>query len=105
MSRAVGRVVNPPAEPLVAVGVDGARAGWAAACLNADATDGEAATTWKTELKLFTDIDALAEFRDSAGAAACVAIDVPIGLFDSVDFRPCDTQARNILGKRRNAVF
>lgn len=93
------------AAPLIAVGVDGAPGGWAAACLYADATGPEAATIWQTELKLFADVDALAEFRARAGASACVAIDVPIGLLDSVDFRPCDTQARDMLGKRRNAVF
>lgn len=87
------------------MGVDGAPAGWAAACLYADALGREDATVWQTRLELFGDVDELAEFREAAGAEPTVAIDVPIGLLDSVDFRPCDVAARQLLEKRANAVF
>src|SRR5204862_5446147 len=34
------------------------------------------------------------------------AVDLPMGLLDSVDFRPCDHQARELLGKKRqSSVF
>lgn len=87
----------------MAIGVDGAPAGWAAACLVADTSGPDHAGSWQTELRLFDDIQALVAFRDGHGAA--VAIDVPIGLLDSVDFRPCDLAARGLLEQRANAVF
>jgi predicted RNase H-like nuclease len=97
--------VNSPTSgaSLVAVGADGARGGWAAACLYADARHRSEATTWETRLHLFGIVDALARFRD--GHDAAVAIDVPIGLLDSVEFRPCDIAARALLKQRANAVF
>jgi predicted RNase H-like nuclease len=39
------------------------------------------------------------------GSGAPVAVDIPMGLRDSVDFRPCDVEARTLLGKRRDTVF
>jgi predicted RNase H-like nuclease len=36
---------------------------------------------------------------------APLAVDVPIGLLESVDFRPCDLAARRLLGLRRSSVF
>ena len=97
-----GNVPARPEDPLVAVGIDGAPAGWVAACLYADALRPEDAAVWQTRLELFVNVDELAAFRDAAGAAAPVAIDVPIGLLDSVDFRPCDVAARQLLKKRVN---
>jgi predicted RNase H-like nuclease len=47
----------------------------------------------------------IAELRGGAGASAKVAIDIPIGLLDSVDYRPCDLEARRRLGGRANSVF
>jgi predicted RNase H-like nuclease len=92
-----------PAAPLVAVGADGARGGWAAACLYADATRADDATRWMTRLRLFDGVEGLAAFVEDSGAA--IAIDVPIGLLDSVDFRPCDIAARRLLKARASAVF
>jgi predicted RNase H-like nuclease len=77
----------------MAVGVDGARGGWAVACLYEDGT----------RLMLLGDIGEIAELR--AGSGAPVAIDIPIGLLDSVDFRPCDVAARRLLGRRASTVF
>jgi len=97
----------PTAEepPVIAVGADGAHAGWVAACLYADAPRREDATAWRTRLELFADIGALAALREGAGASAAVAIDVPIGLLDSVDYRPCDLSARRLLEGRASSVF
>jgi predicted RNase H-like nuclease len=78
---------------LVAVGVDGARGGWAVACLYEDGT----------RLMLLGDIGEIADVR--AGTGAPVAIDIPIGLLDSVGFRPCDVAARRLLGRRASTVF
>lgn len=75
-----------------AIGVDGARGGWAMACLAADGS---------TRLALAADIAEVARRR----GRATVAIDVPIGLPDSVDFRPCDAEARTLLGRRASCVF
>jgi len=75
----------------LAVGVDGARGGWAVAC-------------WygrRTSLTLARDIAEVARLRRHAP----VAIDIPIGLLDSVDFRPCDVAARRLLGPRASTVF
>lgn len=111
MSNAVFRAVNlppdtprPPA-PLLAVGVDGAPAGWVAALLYASALRREDTTVWHTRLQLLPNIDALATLRVNAGSQAAMAIDVPIGLLDTVDFRPCDVAARTLLKARANAVF
>lgn len=78
---------------LLAMGADGARGGWAVACLYDDGT----------RLMLLGDIGEIAELR--AASAAPVAIDVPIGLLDSVGFRPCDLAARALLGRRASTVF
>lgn len=99
-------MADTPSRPLVAIGVDGARAGWAAACLYADSLDHSEMADWQTSLQLFPSIDQLTAFREAAGGTAPVTIDVPIGLLDSVDYRPCDRQARELLGKgRRESVF
>ena len=34
-----------------------------------------------------------------------VAVDIPMGLLESVDLRPCDRQARELLGERVSTVF
>jgi predicted RNase H-like nuclease len=77
---------------LIAIGVDGARAGWVGACLYEGG---------RTELRLFADVWELAAFR----GRAAVAIDVPIGLLETVAFRRCDVEARRRLGGRASCVF
>jgi predicted RNase H-like nuclease len=94
-----------PAAPLVAIGVDGAQGGWAAALLYADARHRREAMVWQTRLALLPDIAAVARERQNAGASAAVAVDIPIGLLDSVDFRPCDLAARLLLKQRVGSVF
>jgi predicted RNase H-like nuclease len=76
----------------VAIGVDGARAGWVGACLHRGGL---------TELRLFADVGELDAFR----GRAAVAIDMPIGLLETVGFRPCDVEARRRLGARASSVF
>jgi predicted RNase H-like nuclease len=78
---------------LVAVGADGARGGWAVACLYESGT----------RVTLLRDVGEIARLR--AGSGAPVAIDIPIGLLDSVDFRPCDVAGRRLLGRRASTVF
>lgn len=86
MSRGAG-------ERLVAVGADGARGGWAVACLHEEGT----------RLELVADIAAIARLRGDSRAR--VAIDVPIGLPETGGFRPCDVAARHLLGRRASTVF
>lgn len=90
---------------LVAVGVDGARGGWLAACLHSDNAQRKSATTWRTSVLLLDDITAISDLRTTAGSEPPVAIDVPIGLLDSVEFRACDLAARARLGGAANTVF
>ncbi|MEA2407867.1 MAG: hypothetical protein QOE69_1986 [Thermoleophilaceae bacterium] len=42
---------------------------------------------------------------DAAGSRPPVAIDIPIGLPETVRYRRCDEQARELLGGRRDSVF
>jgi predicted RNase H-like nuclease len=58
-------------------------------------------TTGATQLHLCADIDEVARLR----GAAPVAIDMPIGLLDSVGYRACDAEARKLLGRRASCVF
>ncbi|MBJ7473426.1 MAG: DUF429 domain-containing protein [Solirubrobacteraceae bacterium] len=85
-------------ERLVAVGVDGCRAGWVAACLFRE----DATQRLRTELQLFASVAELAAFRHGD---AIVAIDVPIGLTDGDEGRECDREARRRLGRRGSSVF
>jgi predicted RNase H-like nuclease len=98
-------MTETPSSSLVAMGVDGARGGWAAACLYASSIHDEDAAGWQTRLQLFPTIEHVAVFRQAAGGDTAVAIDVPIGLLPSVHYRPCDIEARELLGERRNSVF
>lgn len=91
---------------IAAIGADGAPGGWVAACLRASSVKDEESARWATELRLFASIADLAEFRVGDAADAPVCIDVPIGLLDSVGYRPCDIEAREILGSTRaSSVF
>jgi predicted RNase H-like nuclease len=47
-------------------------------------------------------IDELAVRR---GHDAVVGVDVPMGLLDAVDLRPCDRHARTLLRRRRSTIF
>jgi predicted RNase H-like nuclease len=73
------------------VGVDWYKAGWVAVVL------GRAAAP---EVVVGTD---LARLVDDVPGAACVAVDMPIGLPDTI--RESDKAARDFVGVRRNSVF
>jgi predicted RNase H-like nuclease len=98
--------VTAERERLLAVGVDGAPRGWVAACCFGENAD-VSAISRRTEPRFFSSIEALADWRDKqpGGQHAPVGIDIPIGLPETVFFRPCDRHAREILGERRSSVF
>jgi predicted RNase H-like nuclease len=90
---------------LIAVGLDGARGGWAAACLFADASTRTDATVWRVELHRFDHVTEVDGLRAAHGPSATVAIDMPIGLLSTVGFRACDLAARDCLTGRESTVF
>jgi predicted RNase H-like nuclease len=82
---------------LLAVGADGARGGWLAALAygTGDGVD-------RVQLQL---VPTFAELVALPDGDAPVAVDVPMGLLDAVAPRPCDKQARALLGARASTVF
>jgi predicted RNase H-like nuclease len=95
------------AHELLGIGVDGAPGGWVAACCFG--TDADAApATLRSEPRFFASIQQLADWRSTqpGGGEAPVAVDIPIGLPDTVRYRACDEVARSRLpGPRRGSVF
>jgi predicted RNase H-like nuclease len=85
---------------LLAIGADGARGGWLAVACYGDSPAG--AESRRTAVSLCRTFGELVALRTES---APVAVDIPMGLLDSVDFRPCDVEARVLLGKRRDTVF
>ncbi len=75
------------------VGVDGCRGGWLAVALGVEIQ--------ASVFAHFTEI--LGSYPD----AAAIAVDMPIGLWASgrARLRPCDAQARKLLGTRASSVF
>jgi predicted RNase H-like nuclease len=87
---------------LLAIGADGARGGWLAA-LGYGASDGRIE---RVELRLAATFDRLAALRRGArNDDVAVCADIPMGLRDTVVLRPCDKQARALLGARAGSVF
>ncbi|GIV08775.1 MAG: hypothetical protein KatS3mg019_0866 [Fimbriimonadales bacterium] len=78
------------------VGVDGCRGGWLAVVLDVG--------TLTVQVSVFTQF---AEILDAYPDAAAIAVDMPIGLWSSgrARMRPCDAQARRLLGKHASSVF
>lgn len=79
-------------------GVDGCQAGWIVVVLH------RIRKTWTPQVTLcpkFADVLVLNP------APAVVAIDIPIGLMDTPQpgGRPCDRQARQLLGRRASSIF
>lgn len=84
--------VHKPDAPL-SVGVDGCRAGWIAV---ADLGDG---LTYRLHASF-------AELLASWSTAQRILVDIPIGLpWRDCPSRPCDRQARALLGPRASSVF
>jgi predicted RNase H-like nuclease len=92
----------PGPERLLGIGVDGARGGWLAVVCHGDALDAPESER-RTEVSLCLTFSDVIELR--AEGDAPVAVDIPMGLLDSVDFRPCDREARRLLEHRRDTVF
>jgi predicted RNase H-like nuclease len=97
---------------LVGIGVDGVPGGWiAAGCHVAEAVwkratvKGRLPPPSKRRVEIYRcdDVAAVAELR--AGTEAIVAIDVPLGLLENGGARPCDSEARQLLGERARSVF
>ena len=75
------------------LGIDGCKLGWFVATRRAGRLD----------FRLLPHISSVVE---QFGHAARIFIDVPIGLpSQECPVRPCDTQARSLLGARRSSVF
>lgn len=83
---------------LLAVGVDGARGGWLAA-----SAFGSGEVVEHVTLQLVGAFEQLDGLR--GGEAVPVAVDVPMGLLETVGLRRCDQLARDALGPRRSSVF
>jgi predicted RNase H-like nuclease len=87
---------------LLAIGADGARGGWLAALAYGPPGSG----VERVHLQLAPTFALLVALRGDAGDSQVpVAVDVPMGLLETVELRPCDRQARELLGARANAVF
>ena len=89
------------ADELLGIGADGARGGWVAvSCYGQLGAPPDERRTEVVLCRAFVDI---VELRRKSGAM--VAVDIPMGLLDTVELRPCDAEAQKLLGKRRSTVF
>lgn len=89
---------------LLAIGADGARGGWLAAL--AYGASSASKEVDRVELRLVATFAELVDLRgEPADDAVPLAVDVPMGLLDSVDLRPCDVEARKLLRDRASTVF
>jgi len=79
-------------------GLDGCRAGWVLVTVPAD--DAGAAVL---DVSVVANLDTVRADLE-AGRLVAAAIDIPIGLPSRVP-RPCDREARRLLGPRRSSVF
>jgi predicted RNase H-like nuclease len=84
---------------LLAFGADGARGGWLAA-LGYGEPEGRID---RVELRLAATFEQLVALRPDDGVP--VAVDIPMGLRETVGLRQCDRLARKLLGARANSVF
>ncbi|MCX7993755.1 MAG: DUF429 domain-containing protein [Fimbriimonadales bacterium] len=80
------------------VGVDGCRGGWLAVALEAEGG------AWRFGATVYA---RFAELLEAHASAAAIAVDMPIGLWQSgrARMRPCDAEARKRLDKRASSVF
>jgi predicted RNase H-like nuclease len=76
---------------MTVLGVDACKTGWIGIVLEPSTTR----TIWAADI-----VELVAQCLD----AACVAIDIPIGLFEDAP-RTCDTEARRMLGTLGSTVF
>ena len=80
-------------------GLDGCRAGWVLVTVPADDAAGAAVL----DVSVVANLDTVRADLE-AGRLVAAAIDIPIGLPSRVP-RPCDREARRLLGPRRSSVF
>ena len=85
---------------MLIAGADGCRGGWVVATADLDPDDGRCLALHAAAIDRLDSFVAMTR----AGALACLAIDMPIGLLD-VHPRTADVEARRILGPRRSSVF
>jgi predicted RNase H-like nuclease len=80
-------------------GVDGCRAGWVVVLVELHTT-----APWVFNIRLCPNFAAVLALEP---APAVLAVDIPIGLLDVPQSggRPCDRQARQLLGRRASSVF
>jgi predicted RNase H-like nuclease len=90
-----GNSAGPPQAPLVAIGVDGARGGWVAACLYGNSLHEEDAAGWQSRPQLFPTVQDLAVFRNAAGSNAAVTIDVPMACSTPSTSAPATSKLAN----------
>jgi predicted RNase H-like nuclease len=97
---------------VLGVGVDGAPRGWiAAACFGGE--DDAPAAALRTEVRFHgpsggrNAFEALVDWvrERGGGEPAPTAVDIPIGLMELGDARPCDRQARALLKGKASSVF
>jgi len=75
--------------------------GWVAVSVFGDAPKESAERSTRVSLcPTFAELIAL-----RAGTEASLAVDIPMGLLETVKPRPCDEQARKLLGHRASTVF
>lgn len=86
---------------LLAIGADGARGGWLVA-LGYGSDEGRVD---RVELQLAGTFAELVALRHAGGNDVPAAVDIPMGLLETVDLRRCDRQARELLGPRASSVF
>ncbi|MFN7162801.1 MAG: DUF429 domain-containing protein [Fimbriimonadales bacterium] len=81
---------------MLVIGVDGCRGGWLAVALEVG--------TYALQAQVYMRFAAI---LDAYPDAQAVAVDMPIGLWESgrARMRPCDALARRRLGKRASSVF
>jgi predicted RNase H-like nuclease len=102
---------TPDGEAPVAIGADGVPGGWVVAVCRVEAVAWERATAAgdlpepaarRVDLRRCANVAEIAEMREGT---APVAIDVPLGIPEDGGARPCDREARALLGKRASSVF
>jgi predicted RNase H-like nuclease len=81
---------------ICAIGADGIRHGWVAAVGD---------ERRRTQLLRVASVAELVEWRNEHAPSATLGLDVPMGLLERGGARPCDVQARRLLGRRASSVF
>lgn len=86
-------------DPL-AIGADGIRGGWVAVVVRGTDNDDAmpAPDQRRVQLRRFDSVAELAAWRGTDAPGAALGLDVPLGLLEHGGSRPCDIEARTVLG-------